>query len=93
MLGEKKRFQLCCFESQTHSKGSKLKTAKRKKTKTVLTLSLDETDTKMEMGLEDEATMNCEENEDMNKCVDEDYEKELDCNLINPGLRVSVMFI
>lgn len=61
------------------------------RTKTVLTL--DETDTKMEMGLEDEATMNCEENEDMNKCVDEDYEKELDCNLINPGLRVSVMFI
>lgn len=48
----------------------------------------------MEIVLEsqDEATMDCEEDENMNDCENEEYKKELDCNLINTGDFVLAQF-
>ena len=57
----------------------------RKKNKTILNFSLQETDSKMQLELEEEVTIYCEENEDTDTCAYEDYEMELDYNLINIG--------
>ena len=57
----------------------------RKKNKTKLNFSLQETDSKMHLESEEEVTIYCDENEDTDTCAYEDYVMELDYHLINIG--------
>ena len=57
----------------------------RKKNKTIINFSSQETDSKMHLESEEEVTIYCEENKDIDTCAYEDYEVELDYNLINIG--------
>ena len=57
----------------------------RKKNKTIINFSSQETDSKMHLESKEEVTIYCEENEDTEICAYEDYEMELDYNLINIG--------
>lgn len=69
----------------SHKKSTKI--IKRKKNKTVLNFSSDDTDCESEMHLESEedTRTDCEGKKDTDSCADEDDEKELDCKAINVG--------
>ena len=63
----------------------KCKKIPRKKNKTILNFSSQETNLKMHLELKEEVTIYCEEKENSDTCAYEDYEMELDYNLINIG--------